>query len=294
MMKWTPLLFLLTFFLSDFHLFQLTLVISYALALLGANILTGYNGQVSLGFSAFFAVGAYTSALLMSQWHMPFLLTVPCAAFICFLIGVLLGIPVCRMEGLFLPIATLGCALAVPQVILYLSPWTGGSLGISITKPSFPIFSNDQWLFVLGLSLALFIFWGCRNFLNGRVGRAMMAIRDNPIAAETMGIHVPYYKVVSFGISSMILGIAGSLAAVTLSYIDPSLFSLELTIYFQAGIIIGGIGTLMGAVYGSFFIMFLPNIIEQFSHGAPMLISGVIIILLIYFMPKGLAGLLHR
>lgn len=291
-MKWTLLLFPLVFVLSDFHLFQLTLVASYALALLGANILTGYNGQVSLGFSAFFALGAYTCAMLMP--HMPFLATIPCAALVCFIVGLLIGMPVCRMEGLFLPIATLGCALAIPQVILYFSSWTGGSTGISIAKPTIPYFSKDQGLFILVLILGIGTFWCCRNLVNSRIGRALAAIRDNPIAAQTMGINVAYQKVITFGVSSMILGIAGAIAAVTLGYIDPSLFGLELTIYFQAGIIIGGMGTLMGSVYGAFFILFLPNIIEKFSLGAPMLISGIVIVLLTYFMPKGIAGTEQR
>ncbi|HSF02003.1 MAG TPA: branched-chain amino acid ABC transporter permease, partial [Solirubrobacterales bacterium] len=176
--------------LSNFRLFQFTLVFIYAIALLGLNILTGYNGQISLGHGAFYALGAYTVAVMIDQWSVPYGLTIPAAGVLCLVAGFLFGIPALRLEGLYLALATFALALAIPQILKYFEHWTGGSQGIVLSKPAAPFglpLSPDQWLYLLSLAALIVLFVLARNLLAGRTGRAIMAIRDHPIAAEAMG-----------------------------------------------------------------------------------------------------------
>ncbi len=202
--------------MKNFHLFQLTQVMIYAIAIMGLNLLTGINGQFSLGHSAFYAIGAYTAAILMDQFGVSYVWTLPVAAIICFIVGFLFGFPALRLEGIYLALATFGLAVAAPQ-ILKLTPlehWTGGVQGIVINKPDAPFglkLSQDQWLyyFTLVVGFALYIF--AKNIINSRTGRAMMAIRDNVVAARTMGIDVGLYKTLAFGVSAAYTGVAGAL-----------------------------------------------------------------------------------
>src|SRR6185369_4307808 len=195
---------------SDFHVFQFTLVLIYAIALLGLNILTGYNGQISLGHGAFYAVGAYVGAILMDKYDVPYYATLPVAAIVCLIVGFLFGLPALRLEGHYLALATFGLALAVPQLLKYhpLEPWTGGVQGIVLSKPDPPFnlheslgLSQDAWIYYFTLFVLLIMFWAARNMLRGRTGRALVAIRDHHMAADTMGINTSLYKSLAFGVS---------------------------------------------------------------------------------------------
>ncbi|HEX2114539.1 MAG TPA: branched-chain amino acid ABC transporter permease, partial [Alphaproteobacteria bacterium] len=184
--------------LPNYRIFQLTLAMIYSVALLGLNMLTGYNGQISLGHGAFYAIGAYTAAILMDRFDVPYWATLPAAGLVCLIVGFLFGLPALRLEGLYLALATFALAVATPQLLKYklIEDWTGGVQGIVIIKPDAPFglpLNPDQWLyyFTLAVTVAMFVFgW---NLLRGRVGRAMVAIRDHPIAAETMGINAAMY-----------------------------------------------------------------------------------------------------
>jgi branched-chain amino acid transport system permease protein len=187
----------LPFVLSNFRLFQCAQVFIYAIALLGVNILIGFNGQFSLGHSAFYALGAYTSAIMIDRWSVPYGWTIPAAGVLCLVAGFLFGIPALRLEGLYLALATFALALAVPQILKYFEHWTGGSQGIVLSKPEAPAglkLSADQWLYFLTLVVLLVLFLLARNLLAGRTGRAIVAIRDNPIAAQAMGVNTALYK----------------------------------------------------------------------------------------------------
>jgi branched-chain amino acid transport system permease protein len=180
----------LPFTLSNFRLFQFSQVFIYAIALLGLNILTGYNGQISLGHGAFYAVGAYTTAIMIDQWSVPYGWTV--AGAVCLVAGFLFGIPALRLEGLYLALATFALALAVPQILKYFEHWTGGSQGIVLSKPNPPWglkLTPDQWLYFLCLAVLVLLFGLAANLLRGRTGRAIVAIRDNAIAAQSMGVN---------------------------------------------------------------------------------------------------------
>jgi branched-chain amino acid transport system permease protein len=284
---------LLPFMLTGFRLFQVTQVVIYAIALLGLNVLTGYNGQISLGHGAFYALGAYTTAILVDRFGVGYGWTLPAAGVVCLVFGVLFGIPALRLEGIYLALATFSLALAVPQVLKYLEGWTGGSQGIVLVKPSAPAglpLTPDQWLYFLTLGVAAVLFLLARNLLRGRIGRALVAIRDHPIAAEAMGIHGALYKSLTFGVSACYTGIAGALAALTVAFVAPDSFNVFLSITFLVGIVIGGLASIAGAVWGGLFIQFVPTWAQDISKAAPWAIYGVFLIACMYAMPRGVAG----
>ena len=282
--------------LSNFRLFQFTLVFIYAIALLGLNILTGYNGQISLGHGAFYALGAYTVAVMIDQWSVPYGLTIPAAGVLCLVAGFLFGIPALRLEGLYLALATFALALAIPQILKYFEHWTGGSQGIVLSKPVAPFglpLSPDQWLYLLSLAILIVLFVLARNLLAGRTGRAIMAIRDHPIAAEAMGIDKALYKSLVFGVSAGYTGVAGALSALAIAFVAPDAFNVFLSITLLVGIVIGGLASISGAIFGALFIQFVPNWAQDISKAAPWAIYGVFLILFMYTMPRGIAGALR-
>ncbi len=283
------------FLVSSYHTFQLTLVLVYAIALLGLNILTGYNGQISLGHGAFYAIGAYVAAVMMDRWGLPYWATVPVAGVVCLGVGFLFGLPALRLEGLYLALATFALGVSMPQILKdkHLEHWTGGVQGIVIIKPDPPFglpVNQDQWLYFFTLAVMLLMFLLGWNLLRGRVGRSLIAIRDHPIAAEAMGVNSALYKSLAFGVSAMYTGIAGALGAIAVQFVAPDSFQIFLSITFLVGIVIGGLASISGAVYGAIFIQFVPNIADQLSKAAPWAIYGVFMIGFIYLMPVGVAG----
>jgi branched-chain amino acid transport system permease protein len=284
-----PLLF------KNFLVFQFTQMLVYAIAILGLNLLTGFNGQFSLGHSAFYALGAYTAAILMDQYSVSYLWTLPAAGIVCFVAGFLFGLPALRLEGVYLALATFALAIATPQ-ILKLSPlehWTGGVQGIVIIKPDPPPgvpLNQDQWLYYFTLAVGLLLYILARNLVKSRSGRALMAIRDNPIAARSMGVNLALYKSLAFGTSALYTGIAGALGAIIVQFVAPDSFTIVLSIAFLVGLVVGGVGWLPGAIFGGAFVLFVPNIAEGVSKGLSGAVYGIILILLIYLMPTGAAG----
>jgi branched-chain amino acid transport system permease protein len=286
----------LPFTLSNFRLFQFSQVYIYAIALLGLNILTGYNGQISLGHGAFYAVGAYTTAIMIDQWSVAYGWTIPVAGLICLVVGFLFGIPALRLEGLYLALATFALALAVPQILKYFEHWTGGSQGIVLSKPGAPLglpLTPDQWLYFLTLATLILLFALATNLLGGRTGRAIVAIRDNAIAAQAMGVNTALYKSLTFGVSAAFTGVAGALSAVTVAYVAPDSFDVLRSITFLVGIVIGGLASVTGAIFGALFIQFVPNWAQDISKAAPWAIYGVFLIGFMYAMPRGIAGSLR-
>ena len=292
--------------ISNYTFLQLSLMIVYAIAVLGLNLLTGFNGQISLGHGAFFAVGAYTAAILIDQAGWPFWATLPMAAVSCFVAGYLFGLPALRLEGHYLALATFALAIAVPQILKYrhFESFTNGVQGINIFKEDPPFglpLTSDQWMYLVVLAVAVLMFWIAHNLLDSRTGRAMMAIRDHTMAASTMGINVSRYKAVVFGVSAIFTGIAGALHAVIFEYIAPDSFRFELSIAFLVGAVVGGIASLPGAIIGGVFV----QVIEKYADALtkkisaavhlplelePWTIYGIALILLMYTMPMGVAG----
>jgi branched-chain amino acid transport system permease protein len=286
----------LPLFVSGFRLFQFTQVLIYAIALLGLNLLTGYNGQFSLGHGAFYGIGAYTSAIMIDRWGIGYGWTIPAAGLVCLIVGFLFGRPALRLEGLYLALATFSLALAVPQVLKYFEDWTGGSQGIVLSKPKAPLhlpLTEDQWLYFLTLGVTVILFVLAANLLAGRTGRAIVAIRDNHIAAEAMGVNNALYKSVTFGVSAAYTGIAGALSAIVVAFVAPDSFDVFLSITLLTGIVIGGFGTISGPIYGALFIQFVPNWAQDISKAAPWAIFGLFLIGFMYVMPRGIAGFVH-
>lgn len=291
---------------SDYRLFLVSTMIIAAIAVLGLNLLTGFNGQISLGHGAFYAVGAYTAAILMDKLNMPYYATLPCAAVVCFAVGYLFGLPALKLEGHYLALATFALALAVPQILKYkwLEDLTGGVQGIVLLKPEVPFnlpLSEDQWLYYYCLFVMIVLYWAANNMLNSRSGRAMMAIRDYAIAADTMGINTALYKTVTFGISAAYTGIAGALSASAIAFVAPDSFNIFLSIKFLIGLVVGGIGSLAGSVVGGIFYVLVDNSAQAISTfvkndiGLPFDLSaytifGLLLIALMYIMPMGIVG----
>jgi branched-chain amino acid transport system permease protein len=283
----------LPFTVSNFRLFQFSQVYIYAIAILGLNMLTGYNGQFSLGHGAFYAIGAYASAIMMDRWNIGYGWTIPVAGVLCLIIGFLFGLPALRLEGLYLALATFSLALAVPQILKYFEHWTGGSQGIVLSKPNAPFglkLNPDQWLYFVTLAVLVVLFWLGANLLRGRIGRAIVAIRDNHIAAEAMGINTALYKSLVFGVSAAYTGVAGALSASVIAYVAPDSFNVFLSVTLLIGSVIGGLASISGAVFGALFIQFVPNWAQDISKAAPWAIFGVFLIGFMYLMPFGIAG----
>src|SRR5919206_1238716 len=282
-------------FAREFLVFQLTQMMVYAIAITGLNLLTGFNGQFSLGHSAFYALGAYSAAILMDQWSVPYVWTLPVAGVVCFVAGFLFGLPALRLEGVYLAVATFALAIATPQ-ILKLSPlehWTGGVQGITILKPDAPFglpIGQDQWLYYFTLAVMLALFVCAANLVKSRTGRAIMAIRDNPTAARCMGVNTSLYKSLTFGVSALYTGVAGALGAIVVQFVAPDSFTFFLAVSFLVGLVVGGVGWIPGAFFGGLFVLFVPNIAEQVSKGLAGAVYGVILIGVIYLMPSGAAG----
>jgi branched-chain amino acid transport system permease protein len=289
----------LPFLVSNYRVFQFSMVLIYAIALLGLNILTGYNGQISLGHGAFYAIGAYVTAILMDKFNVPYWLCIPAAGAVCLLAGFLFGLPALRLEGVYLALATFALGVALPQLLKYkhLEEWTGGVQGISLLKPDPPFESllglklnPDRWLYLFTLTVAVLMFVLAWNLLRGRVGRALIAIRDQPIAAATMGIDNALYKSLAFGVSAMFTGVAGALGAIAIAFVAPDSFTIFLSISLLVGMVVGGLASITGAIWGAIFIQFVPNLADQISKAAPWAIYGALMILFMYVMPTGIAG----
>lgn len=294
----TAILIALPFAISDYHIFQLTMVVIYSIALLGLNLLIGFNGQISLGHGAFFAVGAYTAAILLQRTGIPFWATVPLGGALCFVTGFLFGLPALRLEGLYLALPTFALAVATPQLLTWnaLARWTGGVQGITLLKPDPPEFlpiNADQWLYFFCLVCAAPLYLIAVNLLRARTGRAIIAIRDHTLAASAMGIDTSFYKTATFGVSAMFTGIAGALCAIVTQYVAPDSFPIFLSLSFLVGIVVGGIASISGAVFGAIFVVFVPNLADSISKAAPLAVYGIALIALMYLMPSGVAGLLR-
>jgi branched-chain amino acid transport system permease protein len=292
------ILAVIPFVMKNFYIFQITLAIIYAIAILGLNLLTGFNGQFSLGHSAFYAIGAYTAAIMMDGFDINYAWTLPAAAIVCFIFGFLFGLPALRLEGVYLALATFALAIAIPQMLKssLVEHWTGGVQGITIIKPDAPFglpLNSDQWLYLFTIIVAVVMYVCANNLVKSRTGRALIAIRDHPIAASAMGINVSLYKSLTFGVSALYTGVAGALGAIAISFVAPDSFTFQLAVALFVGLVVGGTGSIPGTFFGGLFVLFVPNIAEQFSKGLAGAVYGIILLLVIYLMPTGAAGLVR-
>ena len=285
---------------TDFQLFRYTNVVVYALALIGMNLLVGYNGQVSLGHGAFYAIGAYATALMVVHAGAPHWLAVPLAGALCLVVGALFGLPLLKLAPVHLMMATFAMGAVVPT----LGKWkgverlTGGAQGLGIDEPEVPFglsLSFDQWIYLFALGLTALCYVLMVNLMRGRIGRAVIAIRDHPIAAESMGVHAVAYKTSVFGLSAMLVGMAGGLSALSIKYVAPGLFNPFLSLGLLIGIAVGGLGSLTGALYGAVVLQAIFLVVGASASALrtpyPSLIYGVVLIVFLSLFPQGIAGL---
>lgn len=283
--------------LGGFLLFQASTILAGSIAILSLIVLTGMTGQISLGHGAFFAIGAYALAILVSRYGLPYWAAVGLAALVCLVLGYLIGIPAVKLEGLYLALATFSLAIATPQLLKYkgLSGWTGGFQGLILDPPEPPPFlhlSNDQWLYIVCLASVCLCLWLVSNMLRGRTGRALEAIREQSTAAGALGIDVAQTKAKIFGVSAMLAGLSGALSAMLTQFVSPDGFNFFLSISLMVGAVVGGLTTIWGAILGAAFIVLVPNVSESLSKAAPWAIYGALLIAVAFLMPTGLAGLI--
>lgn len=290
----------LTWGITDFRLFQLATVGTWAIAMLGLNLLTGYNGQISLGHGAFLAIGMYTIAITNRDWGLSYPVGLLLAFAITFALGAIIGLPALRLPGASLALITLALAVALPQAIKKFSGLTGGAQGINVSgdrqwrSPDWTGLTDDQFRYLTVVVIGSLVFWVGWNLVRGRWGLAMMAVRDNPVSAASMGIHLPRTKVTTFAISAGFAGLAGGLQMMLTNYVSSESVTIAVSISILTGIVIGGLGTVTGAVIGALFVVFLPNYAVEISDAAPGVVYGVIIILVMLLAPGGVMGLVRR
>ena len=289
----------LPFVLTDFRTVQLATVGAYFIAILGLDVLTGHSGQISLGHGAFMAVGAYTTAILMANHGVRDLWTIPIAAGVAGVIGLLAGVPALRLSGLYLALATFGIAVVLPTVLKKFDHFTGGSTGITLfgkpaqTGHGVGIWglSNNQWLYALTWTVGGVVFLIAWWLLDSRFGRSLRAIRDSELAAAASGVNRAKYKVLAFGVSAAFAGVAGALFAINVAYVAPDTFPIQLSLYLLVGAVVGFFGSIWGAAFGALVIQFLPDIVGLIPHvdtkqaGPTTLFFGLVLVVLMLVLP---------
>jgi len=292
-------LIVLPFVLSDFRTVQLATVGAYFIAILGLDVLTGHSGQISLGHGAFMAVGAYTTAILMSNHGVRDLWTIPIAAGVAGVIGLLAGVPALRLSGLYLALATFGIAVVLPTILKKFDHFTGGSTGITLfgkpTQTGHGVgvwrLTNNQWLYALTWTIGSFVFLLAWWLLDSRFGRSLRAIRDSELAATAYGVNRAKYKVLAFGVSAAFAGVAGSLFAINVAYVAPDTFPIQLSLFLLVGAVVGFFGSIWGAVLGVLLIQFLPDIVGLIPHvdtkqaGPTTFFFGLVLVVLMLVLP---------
>ena len=290
----SALLIVLPFVLGSFDLRLATQVGIFFIAVLGLNILTGYTGQISIGHGAFMAIGAYTAAVMSRDHHTNLALTMVMAFAVCFVIGVVVGLPALRFSDAHLALVTFAFAISVPQLPLQWSNYLGGTLGVPLsTMPSV------QWVYGAAWAAAAILFALAWLILRGRVGRAFRAVRDSEIAATSAGVELSLYKTLAFGISAAYAGVAGTVFVMANNgFAQPQEFGVLLSLELLIGAAVAGLGSLWGVLAGAAFVGLLPKISTSVpvignDHGREV-IYGALVVLVMLVLPGGFAGLLAR
>jgi branched-chain amino acid transport system permease protein len=276
---------------------KMTVAIQFMMVIVGINLLTGFGGQISLGQSAFFAIGGYTLAIGFREWNMPWGWSLLIAPLIAGVLGFLIGIPALRFKGPYLALATLSLAVTVTPLAKKFEEFTGGVQGVVMFgKLSVPFWQDnlDRFFYYTTALLALLVFVLAANLRRGRFGRALIAIRDNETAASAMGVNVALYKMTAFGIAGAFAGLAGALNGVVIQFVSPDQYSPLLSIRFLVGAVIGGVATINGAIIGGLFQQFVPDVTVSINKSAPDAIQAIILIVVMYTMRHGVAGFLQE
>ena len=312
--------------IGDYRASQFALIGIYFIAIVGLNVVTGWTGQISLGHGAFMAIGGYTTAILIADHGWKDVATIPVAFLVAGVVGFFFGLPALRLSGLYLALATFAIAVAAPSVIKKFEGFTGGSGGINLFEakgltgaifnvihipswlPGRSVLTFNDWIYYLTWTIAVVLFAGAWALGASRFGRAFRAVRDSEVAATAAGVNLATYKTLAFAVSAAYAGVAGSLLAISIAFVNPDAFPIFLSIELLVGLVVGGLGAGWTLVFGAAFIVYvrsidqlaeverLPDRLQIFAKepGAPSITFGAILILLMFLIPTGIGGLGRR
>jgi branched-chain amino acid transport system permease protein len=290
------ILLILPLFLGKYTVFLLSLLAVYALVSLGLNLLMGYTGQIAAGHAGFLAIGAYVTAIVSANFEwLPCFAILFLAGLFSGIIGFLLGIPILRLKGFYIAMATLAFGVVISEVILQWSSMTGGDDGFSVPTARIAgfVFDSDYKLFYLIIPVTIVMTLLAKNLVNGYIGRAFIALRESEIAAQTIGIDLAKYKTIAFAISAFYTGVAGGLFAYLITFLSPDAFTIELSIDFIAMIVIGGMGSILGSIIGAVILTGMQQILAGLLD-MQILIFGISLIVFMIFMPRGISGMIFE
>lgn len=283
--------------LPPYTAFMVAQFLTILLAVHALNILAGYNGQVSLGNGAFFALGAYVTAISIKSFGIHYLIAVALGGVVSAAVGAIVAIPALRLGGVYLALATFAAAVAVPQILKFgpLEALTGGIGGLMLNPPGAMLgLSRDHVLLLIALPVTSAVLWIGDNLVQGSGGRQISAVRMNAMAASATGADVNRTKILVLTVSAWMTGVAGALSAIIVQYVSPDSFNFILSITLLVGVVIGGLGSLTGSVLGAAFIQIVPNYVDQVSKTATGAVFGLTLIGVMALMPLGLAGALRK
>ena len=279
---------LLPLFAGNYRQTEFVLVGIYFISIIGLNIVTGYSGQISLGHGAFMGIGAYTTAIMTTQWDIGQKWTIPVAGVLSGIVGFLFGFPALRLSGVYLALATFGLAVAFLSLAQSskFEKYTGGGGGLALGVPTTPYYLT--WGVALGMFLAAWL------LLRGRLGRRLRAVRDAPVAAVSSGVNLAITKALAFGLAAAYAGVAGSLLVIRTGFVNYLTFPVALSILLLTGAAVGGFGSLAGMILGALFVVYAPIVGEDLSKEAPAVAYGVILLIVLFVIPGGAAQLPAR
>jgi branched-chain amino acid transport system permease protein len=290
------------FVASKFQTLEFAYALIFAIAILGLNILTGFSGQISLGHGAFMAMGAFTTAIGVHTLHLPYAVTIPMAALLCGAVGSIIGLAAGRLEGIYLGLATFALGVATPDILKKQTDLTGGVKGLTLPPVTSPLsfLNEDQFFYFVCLLIAAAVFVLSANILGDRTGRAWRAVRDGDLAAAAFGVNVGYYKTLAFALSAALAGIGGSLYGLATAFVSSDAFPFQLSVALLVGAVVGGIGTIGGALIGGLLTEFLPIYAQQLllpiskdlANAAPGAVQGVLLLVVLGVARGGVAGMI--
>ena len=290
------ILLVLPLFLGKYSIFLLSMLAVYALVSLGLNLLMGYTGQIAAGHAGFLALGAYFTAIIGEnlQW-LPCPVILLLAGMFTGIIGFLLGIPILRLKGFYIAMATLAFGVVVSEVILQWSSLTNGDNGLNVPVATIAgfAFDSDYKLYYLIMPVTLLMTILAKNLVKGYIGRAFIALRESEIAAQTIGIDLARFKTIAFAISAFYTGVAGGLFAYLITFLSPDAFTIELSVDFIAMIVIGGMGSILGSIIGAVILTGMQQVLAGLLD-LQILIFGISLIVFMIFMPRGISGMIYN
>jgi branched-chain amino acid transport system permease protein len=290
---------LLPLTIAPYLAFQISFVASFAIAILGLVILIGHSGQISLGHGAFMAVGGYTVAILLNTAGIPYVASLPIAALVCGLLGIALGFISLRLADVYLALATFALAASVSPLLKRFGSITGGVQGLLLPTPHAPgplydVVRGEVWYYYVTWAIAGLLFALSYAGLRGHLGRCLRAIRDSEVAAVSFGVNPVLYKTLAFGWSAAYAGVAGALQAMATAFVSPGAYDISLSLTLLVGVVMGGLDMMWGAILGGVLVEFLPLWVQKVNPALSSIIYGLALIVIMLFMPGGIAGGIHR